>query len=251
MGSKLIENLIEIGKLDAQIARILIEKNNAIKKYADVDNKLNQRALVLSEKSNLLKLKQEKYSKEESTIKEERQKLVDRRKAIYSFNDYKVQQTAQKEIEFASKQLDAREEHLLPVLDEIEILKKDYDNVLNDCKTLKQTLNKLQKDKDDIEATFKKREEESLQRKDVIIKDVPRDALQEYNKAKNRNPIDPVVSINSSNLCGGCSMKLGSQVVVDVSRGDKVVHCPGCNRILYINVENNNDDGNDNSSGND
>ena len=57
MGAKLIDNLIEIGKLDSQIARILIEKNQAVKKYNDIDKSLNQRALVLSEKSNLLKSK--------------------------------------------------------------------------------------------------------------------------------------------------------------------------------------------------
>lgn len=234
MGAKLIDNLIEIGKLDSQIARILIEKNQAVKKYNDIDKSLNQRALVLSEKSNLLKSKQEKYSQEERNIKEERQKLVDRRKAIYSFNDYKVQQTAQKEIEFASKQLDAREEHLIPVLDEIEILKKDYDNVFNDCKALKQSLDKLKNDKIAIEANYKKREEESLQKRDKIIQDIPREALQEYNKAKVRNPIDPVVAITSDSLCGGCSMKLGSQILVEVSRGDRIIRCPGCNRVLYI-----------------
>ena len=43
MGAKLIDNLIEIGKLDSQIARILIEKNQAVKKYNDINKSLNQK----------------------------------------------------------------------------------------------------------------------------------------------------------------------------------------------------------------
>lgn len=244
MSEHFIDNLIQIGKLDATLAKILVEKNLAIKKYTDVDSELNKRAVVLSEKSKLLKAKQDKYQNEEKNIKDERQKLVDRRKAIYSFNDYKVQQTAQKEIEFASKQLDAREEHLIPVLEEIEILKKDYDNVLNDCKALKQTLNELQKNKNEIEIVFKKREEENLQKKDELVKHVSRENLQEYNKAKNRNPMDPVVSITKDSLCSGCSMKLGSQVLVEVARETSVVHCPGCNRILYLEKDSSDNDNN-------
>ncbi|MGI6680198.1 MAG: zinc ribbon domain-containing protein [Bdellovibrionota bacterium] len=243
MQSNFIENLIKLGKIDALLTRISAEKKQATKKYVEIDNKLNERAVVLSDKSSLLKSREEKYKKEQKDIKEERQKLVERRKAIYSFNDHRVQQSAQKEVELASKQLDTREERLLPVLEEIEILKKDYDNVLNDCKILKQALDKLQKNKDEVEATYKKRQEEGLQKRDEILKNISKDALTEYNKARSRHPMDPVVNVRQDNLCGGCAMKLGAQTLLQVSREKSAIHCPGCNRILYIKKS----DGSDNS----
>ncbi len=234
MSKNYIESLIEVGKIDATLMRIVIEKKASLKQYADVNSELNKKAVILSGKSNLLKEKEKKYSVEEKSIEEEKSKLVLRRKAIASFNDYRTQQAAQKEIEFASKQLGAREEILLPLLEEIENLKKDYERILGECKSLKASFDELGKAKKELDVTFKKREEESLQKKDILTKDIERNVLIEYNKAKNRNPMDPVVPVIDNSLCGGCSMKLGSQVVVNIAKENCVIHCPGCNRILYI-----------------
>ncbi len=237
MSENFIENLIEVGKLDATLTRMMMEKEMSTKQYSHINAELNRKAVILSGRSNLLKEKEAKYSVEEKRIGEERQKLVDRRKAIMSFNDFRTQQAAQKEIEFASKQLDAREESLFPLMEEIENLKKDYDRIVEECKALKTSFDALAKTRKEADDVFKKREEENLQKKDSIIKNLERSIFVEYNKAKNRNPMDPIVPVIGANLCGGCSMKLGSQVVVNIAKENFVVHCPGCNRILYIKKE--------------
>lgn len=234
MSKDFINSLIEVGKLDASLAHIFSEQELALKKYTTVKMQLNKKAVALSDKSSLLNEKKSKYETEERQIKEERDKLVARRKAISTFNDYKVQQTAQKEVEYASKQLDQREENLFPLLEETENLKKDYDKLVDECKALKEDLDKLSKEKKETEIVFKQRKEEKLKQRDEITKNLNDKILLEYNKVKNKYPTNPVVGISSNNCCEGCSMKLGSQVVVNVAKGESIVHCPGCNRILYI-----------------
>ena len=60
--------------------------------------------------------------------------------------------------------------------------------------------------------------------------------LTAYNRIRDRFPSNPVVEVLNRDSCSGCFMKLGPQVVVQVSRQD-VVKCPGCGRILRLAAE--------------
>jgi predicted nucleic acid-binding Zn-ribbon protein len=60
--------------------------------------------------------------------------------------------------------------------------------------------------------------------------------LTTYNRIKDRFPSNPVVDVANRDSCAGCYMKLGPQVVVQISRGD-VVRCPGCSRFLKLPAE--------------
>jgi predicted nucleic acid-binding Zn-ribbon protein len=60
--------------------------------------------------------------------------------------------------------------------------------------------------------------------------------LVDYNRIKDRFPSNPIVEVLNRDSCAGCFMKLGPQVIVQVSRGD-VVKCPGCSRILRLAAE--------------
>jgi len=49
--------------------------------------------------------------------------------------------------------------------------------------------------------------------------------------------LDPVVSINAENMCGGCHMQAPVQTTVSCRQDQELVTCPNCGRILFYSDE--------------
>ena len=120
---------------------------------------------------------------------------------------------------------------------EIELLEKDMAEIDSVTKGLQ-----------DEGAAFEKEATETLESVETRLKEYTAErvrhaqvvgtgpVLMAYNRIKDRFPSNPVVDVLNRDSCAGCHMKLGPQVVVQISRGD-VVKCPGCSRFLKLPAE--------------
>jgi predicted nucleic acid-binding Zn-ribbon protein len=229
--------LIELGKLDVQIALLSAQKKKleaevASRKQVIVghEGKRAARAKLLGEKKILC-------DREEKSTKHERDRINERRAALNTLNNYKLQQAAEREIDFVAKQIGQREDLLLGMMREIETMEKELADVDVIIKGLIDEL-----------AALEKESTETIQGIDAQLQTLNGDrasqagtlagqkCLIEYNRIKDRFPSNPIVEVLNKDSCAGCFMKLGPQVVVLVSRGD-VVKCPGCGRILKLAAE--------------
>ena len=229
----LITNLKSLCKIDSSIAQQIATKarleETLVKKQSTFTTaKKSYDELYLQVNGKLTK-----HKEEEKRLKLESEKLIERRKLLSSFSDYKVQQSAQKEIEQSSKQIGAQEEKLLLAMDELSTveeqlaaLKKDYDKASEEYQ-------KLQSEHEgEVGAVLERINEKQTVRQEAASKIAP-GHLSVYEKIRNRHPMDPLAVVQGSN-CGGCFMKLGPQMIVQVARGSDLVKCRGCSRILYM-----------------
>jgi len=61
---------------------------------------------------------------------------------------------------------------------------------------------------------------------------VPGDLLNYYNRyIKAHGPTSVLVSVEQDS-CGGCHMRILPQIIVEIHKGEKMVTCEGCRRIL-------------------
>ena len=58
-------------------------------------------------------------------------------------------------------------------------------------------------------------------------------SLKLYERVHEKYMMDPVIPLKG-NTCTGCFMQVGPQVHVTLSKGDALVRCPGCGRIVYL-----------------
>jgi predicted nucleic acid-binding Zn-ribbon protein len=229
--------IIQLSKLDVQIATLSAQKKKLESDLggrkqvlASHEAKKAAREKVLGEKKTLC-------AKEEKSVKAERDKINERRAALNTLNNYKLQQAAEREIDYTAKQIGQREDLLLGLMREVETLEKEVAdatvviNGLNDefvafHKESSETIKGLD---DQLAGLTKERAEHASQLTGQSV-------LLVYNRIRDRFPSNPVVEVANRDSCSGCFMKLGPQVVVQVSRQD-VVKCPGCGRILRLAAE--------------
>lgn len=236
-GPPVLPVVIDLSKIDVQIANLSAQKK---KLESDVvarktvitghESKKAARVKILAEKSALC-------SKEEKSVKQERERINERRAALNTLNNYKLQQAAEREIDFVAKQIGQREDLLLGLMREIENLEKEIKDMDGVIQGLMGELAALEKESTETITTLNAQLDElnrARGEKAGLLAGNP--VLAVYNRIRDRFPSNPVVDVLNRDSCAGCFMKLGPQVTVQVSRGD-VVKCPGCGRILRLAAE--------------
>ncbi len=230
---ELLQILPKLGKVDSLIAGILAERKRVEKSLADKDKELKKAESEVASKKKLLKERQSQYQKDENELTNERDKLVSRRKALTTLNNYKVQQAAEKEIELAAKALNSREDTLLGGMEEIEKLEKEV-AVQND-KGSELRAAFLEFEKESLE-TFKTLEERLARQQETrreLTQHIDAPTLSYYEKIRERFPQNPVVE-SQKGTCSGCFMQLGPQNTLKIARAEALIRCPGCGRILFL-----------------
>jgi len=229
--------IIQLSKLDVQIATLSAQKKKlesdleARKQViASHEAKRAARQKVLGEKKTLC-------AKEEKSVKAERDKINERRAALNTLNNYKLQQAAEREIDYTAKQIGQREDLLLGLMREVENLEKEVADVTGVINGLSDEFSALHTESSE---TIKGLDEQlaglNKERAEHASHLAGQTVLIAYNRIRDRFPSNPVVEVANRDSCSGCFMKLGPQVIVQVSRQD-VVKCPGCGRILRLAAE--------------
>jgi predicted nucleic acid-binding Zn-ribbon protein len=229
--------IIQLSKLDVQIATLFAQKKKLETELANRRQVISGHETKRAAREKVLGEKKALCSKEEKGVKVERDRINERRAALNTLNNYKLQQAAEREIDYVAKQIGQREDLLLGLMREIETLEKEVTDVTGIIQGLAGEYSALEKESSE---TIKGLDEQlsslNKERTEHASHLTGQPILLAYNRIRDRFPSNPVVEVMNKDSCAGCFMKLGPQVVVQVSRQD-VVKCPGCGRILRLSAE--------------
>jgi hypothetical protein len=76
------------------------------------------------------------------------------------------------------------------------------------------------------------REQEYMGARAIVARATESASLAQYERIKAKFPMGAVAKVSQS-TCSGCFMQVGPQVLVLLARGNALVRCPGCGRILF------------------
>ena len=232
-----LPRLIEIARLDVLL-------NGLAGQLKVLENDLAARKLSISQheskranKTKALEDRRSSISREEKSIKLERDKINDRRRALATLSTYKLQQAGEREIDFVSKQIGKREDLLLTVMREVELLEKEIAEIDAALESMRAELSGFEKEAGETSTTLNQRVTEyTVERKEHLSGIEGDPALVQYARCLTRYPANPIAEVANRESCSGCYVRVGPQVFVQISRGD-VVKCPGCGRLLRLPVE--------------
>lgn len=229
--------IIQLSKLDVQIATFSAQKKKLESDLAGRKQVLASHEAKKAAREKVLGEKKTLCAKEEKSVKAERDKINERRAALNTLNNYKLQQAAEREIDYTAKQIGQREDLLLGLMREVEALEKEVADATVVINGVNEEFAAFHKDSSE---TIKGLEEQlaglTNERAEQAAQLAGQSVLTVYNRIRDRFPSNPVVELANRDSCAGCFMKLGPQVIVQVSRQD-VVKCPGCGRILRLAAE--------------
>lgn len=233
MSLSLLAKLSMVSRLDGILAQINAERtklNNQLKEY---QKQLSALEADVQLRTKTVAERKQKHAKQEKELNDERQKLVDRRKALSTFSGKKVQEAAEREISAASDLLNSQEEGLILGLSEIENLERALaasQAALSDA-TAKATV--FRQDLDGTLVSLEERQRDKDTKRAEILATIDAAATSIYNRARDRFPQNAVVAIKDKS-CSGCFQSLVAQTLMQVQRAESVIKCPGCGRILCL-----------------
>jgi predicted nucleic acid-binding Zn-ribbon protein len=145
-------------------------------------------------------------------------------------------QSLLKEIEDGKKAVKEKEEEIVSLMETSEANGKimaEQENLTGDeKKALKKESTKAKKNASVIE----KKKARIVTKRNKMAKDINTAALRKYDLLRTRRNGKAVVGV-ANGVCQGCFMSIPPQHFNNILKGDRILNCPTCQRILFYEPE--------------
>jgi predicted nucleic acid-binding Zn-ribbon protein len=227
-----IGDLIVLQDCDNKIREIMNKKNEGpsrIKKLAEELDAIARKFQEKNDRLNLLKKDGRKIDQEIQELEEKIEKSNIKLSLIKSNKEYKA---ALKEIEDLKHVKFQTEDKAIKLMEELEELEK----ICSENKEKETELREaFERDKKEIERELEALDEELKilnAKRDTFTSAIDQDLLKKYLYLRDRKAgqaISPVLG----GVCQICHMNIPPQAFNELIRGDSLMTCTNCNRIIY------------------
>ena len=227
-----LSRLIDLHELDKEIFELNLNLNKLPQDLEDKDQEIvsleTERSAQFQEleslKSQLREMEAEVADLEEG-IKTSRQRLMDIGKELEL-------KAMLKEIAFREDQRDQKETRVLELLEQVEALKQglaEKDEVLQG---LKAAYDSLAAEVAIQVADLEKQRDDLVGNREALRQGLPPQLLKRYEFILRRHNGSAICEVREG-VCLGCHLNILPQQFIDLQKGEEILQCPNCQRILY------------------
>jgi predicted nucleic acid-binding Zn-ribbon protein len=232
----LLEDLIALQNVELEIFKAEEGLRELPKEVSEIESIISARKKSLDAVDDEIASYEERKTPLEAELKEN-QALLDAADArIKRIKTNKEYLALQREIDLAKKRKADIEEQVLTIMEKIEKKAADRERIRNSFETDKVILD-VKKNK--ITAQMKELEgilAEYKGKDGRLRKIVDKSLLLKYDRIKQSKKGLAVVECFEG-VCRGCHMHIQPQLFNELIRGDRLITCPACQRILYVKVQ--------------
>jgi len=134
------------------------------------------------------------------------------------------------EMEHAKEAISGAETNILEGMEALESATEGLAEAESDSARIRSQFDEEERTLDARAVEVEAATQRARARREELGPQIDPDLLGPYERvAKNRRP---AVIVLTGELCGGCRVGIPAQQFIEVRRGEKIVHCATCNRIL-------------------
>lgn len=229
-----LEKLVDLQKTDTNIRRLKKSIESAETRRAGIEQEFEQHASSIRDiqykRDSLITARADL----EKQIAENKNYLERADRNLKHAQNQKEYETAMRETDALQKQIAAFEAQILEKMSGVEEVEKELTERADEISSLDgkrdealQTFDsELETDKSELESEARKREE--------VFTTLPAQLASVYNRLVQRSRDGIAVAEVVNGSCSACFMSLRPQMQVEVKRGDQIITCESCSRILYM-----------------
>lgn len=231
--------LLEMQKLDSEIAQMSLDKNEKPKIIEKHKNDIAFAGTTLKNKEENYKKLQVLRKEKELELQSKEEQVKKLQVQLYQLKTNKEYSAMQLEINKAKADNSLLEEDIIKVLEKIDAAKKEIDDehiiLKKDEEEIKQKISALEAE---IVALGEKIKELSSKRGEMAAS-VKKEVLSRYERIiHGKEDAIGIVEVKNDQ-CGGCFMVVPAQVINELRMNTKLIVCENCARILYLKEEQN------------
>jgi predicted nucleic acid-binding Zn-ribbon protein len=235
----MIDGLVRLFKLQS-IDREVLEREQLIQEIPQriglLEEELAKRREELDEVQQRLREEHNKELAIDKMLQETKMNITRHKKQLMIVKTNKEYAALLKEISTEEASIERLEEEMLGILDEKDGKEAEQQEVQD---ALKKTQERFERDKkalEDKKSLFEREIAERAEERARVAALVDEQLLKRYEKIRSARDGIAVVQIKGEN-CGGCFTTIPPQVINEAKRGDKILTCEICGRILFYSDE--------------
>jgi uncharacterized protein len=226
-----LEKLIELEKVDREIARLNEEVAALPKKVAAIEAKLAGDKAAVERAKAAIKNNEATRRTHEADIQGFQQKIIKYREQSSSVKTNDEYRALMHEVEFAEKQISGCEDKILELMISLETEEKNLKAAEADLKT-----EATEVEKEKAQAHIRTAEDEKLlvglnQQRDALRKEVSDTSLAHYDRVLRQRKT--AIAEARDSKCQACYVMLRPQTWQELKTNEQMITCSSCGRILY------------------
>jgi predicted nucleic acid-binding Zn-ribbon protein len=228
-----LEQLIALQNTDTSIRRLQAEIEAIPRRRAEIEKEFDQRAFEIRElekqrddaRSERVRLENETLEQRTKQERAERNLMSSKKQDEYT--------AAIREADAARKHISQLETQILEKMETFEQAEKQLKEREPETARLQSEMAERIKEFEKQARTQQEQLESSRRERERLVATLPKQMSALYNRISTRIRDGIAVAEARNGSCTACFMSLRPQVMAEIRRGDDVIVCDNCNRILY------------------
>ena len=229
-----LEKLVDLQLTDTKLRLLKAKIETAESRRAEIEQEFEQHAFSIREIQSRRDALHAERAEIEKHIAENKTYLERAERNLKHAQNQKEYETAMREIDAMQKQIATFENSLVEKMTAIEEIEEEIAQRADEINTIdakrEEALANFETELAEAKAEF---ESTTAKRADVF-NTLPPQLASVYNRLAQRSRDGIAVSEVVNGSCSACYISLRPQMHVEVKRGDKIVTCENCTRILYV-----------------
>jgi predicted nucleic acid-binding Zn-ribbon protein len=226
--------VIRLQEIDNSLAVLVREIASLPKHIGEIEKKLLAHERKLEADRAALAANQKERKRCEAEIQAQEQKISKLKDQMLQAKTNEVYRAFQNEIEFCQKEIRKFEDGILQMMGESEPLEKNVKAAEAALKTEKAQVEAEKKVARERTAADEAAAREFHKERAAIVSAIAPATYQRYERArKARRGIGVAEAVDGR--CTGCNLSMRLQFYQDLKKGNEILSCECCHRILYYN----------------
>ena len=226
-----LEKLIELEKVDREIARLSDEVSALPKRVAAIEAQLADHKAAVEKAKTAIKNNENSRRKLESDIQDFQQKIVKYRSQSSSVKTNDEYRALMHEVEFAEKQISACEDKILDLMISLDAEEKALKAAESELKTEAMAVEKEKAEARTRTAEDEKQLEAFEAKRKALRADVTDSSLAHYDRVMRQRK--SAIAEARDQKCQACYVMVRPQTWQELKTNGQIITCSSCGRILF------------------
>lgn len=229
-----LQKLIALQNLDTSIRKLETEQQVIPERRAEIEREFDQRAFEIRALESRRDEAKHTRARLENEVVEQRGRAERAERNLMSSKKQEEYTAAIREADAARKQISALETQILEQLEQLEQAEAALKERADEIASLNSDREARLKAFDEQTGTIGERLTAARKERDEVFANLPKQMSGLYTRIKSRIRDGIAVAEARNRSCTACFMSLRPQVMAEIRRGEEVITCDNCGRILYF-----------------
>ena len=228
-----LQQLIALQNLDSTIRKLEKDQEAIPERRAEIEREFDQRAFEIRALENRRDEAKHTRARLENEVVEQRGRAERAERNLMSSKKQDEYTAAIREADAARKQISALETQILEQLESLDQAAAALNERAEEIASLNSDRDARLKAFDDESGSIGERLATARKERDEVFANLPKAMSGMYARIKARIRDGVAVAEARNRSCTACFMSLRPQVMAEIRRGEEVLTCDNCGRILY------------------